>query len=67
MIFFIACSLKDSQDLFMYSIPFYTSFFVSISLNDDIIDFQNPDKINSLNFAINNFLGSFLHLSILTF
>ena len=38
LIIFIACSLKDSQNFFMQSLPLYTSCLFSRLLNNDIVD-----------------------------
>ena len=34
-------------------------------LNDDIVDIEKPDRICSLNFAVDEFSGLLLHPSIL--
>ena len=31
----------------------------SMSLNDDIVDFEKPDRIGLLTFVVDEFLGSF--------
>ena len=41
----IACSLKDSQNFFMQTLPLYTSCLFSILLNDDIVDIEKLDGI----------------------
>ena len=33
-------------------------------LNDDIVDIEKPDRICSLTFVVDEFLGLFLHPSI---
>ena len=43
LIYFIACSLKDSQNIFMQSLPLYTPCLFSMLLNEDIVDFEKPD------------------------
>ena len=55
----IACSLKDSQNLFMQSLPLYKSCLFSMILNDDIIDIEKPSKITSLTFVLNKISGLF--------
>ena len=63
LIIFIACSLKDSQNYFMQSLPVYTSCLFSMLLNDDIVDFEKPDGICSSTFVANEFWELFLHPS----
>ena len=55
----IACFLKDSQNLFMKTLPLYTSCLFSMLLNDDIVDIEKPDGICSLTFVVNEFLWIF--------
>ena len=63
LIIFIVCSLKDSQNFFIQSLPMHTCFF-SMLLNDDIVDIKKPDGICSLIFVVDEFLGFFLLPSI---
>ena len=63
-IVFIACSLKDSQNFFMQSIPLYTSCLFSMSLNDDIADIKKINGICSLTSVEDEFSRLFLHSSI---
>ena len=46
-IIFIVCSLKDSQNFIMQSLPLYTSCFFSLFLNVDIVDIEKSDGICS--------------------
>ena len=54
----MTCSLKDSQNFFMQSLPLYTS---SMLLNEDFVDIEKPDGIYSLTFALDGFSGLCLH------
>ena len=42
------CSLRNSQNVFMQSLPLYTSCLFSMLLNDDITGIEKPDGIYSL-------------------
>ena len=64
LLIFIACSLKKSQNFFLQSLPLYTSFLLSMLLNEDAVDIKKPDGICSLTFVVNEFSGIFLHPSI---
>ena len=55
LIIFIACSLKDSQNLFIKSLPLNTLSFFYMLLNDDIVETQEPDGICSPTFVVNEF------------
>ena len=55
------CSLKDLQNLFMQSLPQYTSCLFSVLLNDDIADIEKLDGIYSLTFVVDQFSVFFLH------
>ena len=57
-----ACSLKDSQNFLMQSLPLYTSWLSSMLLNDDIVDIKKSDGICSPYFVI----VKFQHPSILS-
>ena len=48
----------------MQSLPLYTSCLFSIVLNDDIVDMEKLDGMDSLTFAVDEFSGLFLHPSI---
>ena len=48
----------------MQSLPLHTSRLFSMLLNDDIVDIEKPDDICCPIFAVNDFLGLFLHPSI---
>ena len=63
LIIFNECSLKDSQNFSMQSLPLYTSCLFSMLLNVDIVDIENPDGIYWLTFAVDEFSGLFLHPS----
>ena len=64
LIIFIACSLKDSQNFFIQSLPLYASCLFSMLLNEDIIDLEKPDGICSLTFVVDEFSGLLFHPSI---
>ena len=64
LINFNACSLKDSQNFLMQSLPLYRSCFVSMLLNDDIVEIERPGTACSLAFVMNEFSGLFLHPSM---
>ena len=64
IIFSIACSLKNSQNFFMQSLPQYTSCLFSMFLNDDTVDTEKPDGICLPTFFINEFSG-LIHQSFL--
>ena len=66
MNYFLACSLKDSQNVLMQSLPLYTSSLFSMVLNEDIEDLEKPDEICSLAFAVDDFQDFFyIHQSFL--
>ena len=58
------CSLKDSQNFFLQSLPLYTSSLFSMLLNEDIVYIEKSDRICSLTFVGDEILGLFLHPSI---
>ena len=58
LIIFIACSLKNSQNFFMQSLPIYTSWLFSMLLNEDIIHIEKPDGVSWNNSEIANYLIS---------
>ena len=60
----MACSLKDSQNFFMQSLPLCTSCLFSTLLNDDIVDIEKPVGICSRTFVEDEFSGLFLHPSV---
>ena len=64
LIIFVACFLKNSQNLFIQSLPLYTPCLFSMLLNEDIVDIEKPDGICSLTFVVDEFSGLFLHPSI---
>ena len=41
------CSLKNSQNFFMQSLPLFTSCLFSMFLNEDIVEIEKPDGIYS--------------------
>ena len=49
-LFCITCSLKDSQNVSMQSLPLHTSCLFSMLLNDDIVDIERLDGIWSPTF-----------------
>ena len=61
---FIACSIKDSQNVFTLFLLLYTSWLFSMILNDDIVDIEKPDETHSPTFIVNEFSGLFLEPSI---
>ena len=62
----MACSLKDSQNVLMQSLPLYTSSLFSMVLNEDIEDLEKPDEICSLAFVVDDFQDFFyIHQSFL--
>ena len=64
LIIFIACSLKNSVDFFMQSLPLNTTCLFSMLLNEDIVDIKKPDGLCSLTFVVDEFSGLFLHPTI---
>ena len=52
---FIACSLNDSQNFFMQSLPLYALYLFSMLLNDSIVDIEKPHGICSPTFVVNEF------------
>ena len=66
LIIFIVCSFKDSQNLFMQSLPLYTSCFFSMLLNYDSVGIEELDGICSPAFVVDEVLGLFLHPSVFT-
>ena len=64
LITFIACSLKNSQNFLMQSLPLYKSCLFSMLLNEDIAAIRKPNGICSLIFVVDKFSGLFLHPSI---
>ena len=61
---FIECSLKNSRNFFVQSLPPYTSCLSSLLLNEDIVDIEKPDRICSLTFVVDGFSGLFLNPSV---
>ena len=64
LIIFIAHSLKDSQNLFMQSLPLYISCLYLVALNDDIVDTEKSGGACSLAFVVDEFSALFLYPSI---
>ena len=60
----MACSLKDSENFFIQSLPLYTSWLFSMLLKDDIVDIEKPDGIWFLTVVVDEFSGLFLHPSV---
>ena len=50
LIIFIVCSLKNSQNFFMQSLPLYTSCLFSMLLNENIADIEKADGMCSLTY-----------------
>ena len=61
------CSLTNSQNFFIQSLPLYTSCLFSMLLSEDIIGIEKPDGISLLTFVVNEFSGLFLHSSIIIY
>ena len=61
LIIFMTCSLKNSQNLSMQSLPLYTSSLFSMLWNDHIVDIEKTDGIYLLTFVVDKFSGLFLH------
>ena len=49
------CSLKNSQNVFMQSLPLGTSCLFSMLLNDGVVETEKPEGIFSLNFVVDKF------------
>ena len=49
------CSLKDSQNVLIQSLPLYTSCLLSMLLNEDIVDTDKPEGICLLTFVVDEF------------
>ena len=64
LVIFNVCSLKDSQNFFMKSLPLYLSSLFSTSSNNYIVGTEKPDRICSLTFVLDNISRLFLHPSI---
>ena len=62
--YFLVCSLKNSQNFFIQSLPLYASCLFSMLLNEDIVDLKKPHGICSLTFIVDEFSRLFLHPSI---
>ena len=52
------------QNLFIQSLPLYTSCLFCMLLNDDIVDIEKPDGICSSTFVADKFSGLLLDLSV---
>ena len=63
LIIFIACPLKNSQDLLREFLSLYTSCLFSMLLIKDIVDIGKSDGICSLSFVV-EVSGVFSHPSI---
>ena len=64
LVIFIVHPLKNSQNLFVQSLPIYTSCFFSMLLNDNTVEIEKSDGICSPTFVVSEFWGLFLHPSI---
>ena len=63
-IIFLACFLKDEQNLFIQHLLLYTSCLFSMIRNEDNVEIEKPDEICLLTFVVDEFSGLFLHPSI---
>ena len=63
LIIFIVCSLKNTQNFFIQSLPLYTSCLFAMVLNEDIVDTEKPDGTCLLTFVVDEISGLFLHPS----
>ena len=64
------CSLKDPQNVFIQSLPLYTSCLLSMLLNEDIVDIEKPDGMCLLAYIVDEFSGiifTFVNLFYYTF
>ena len=60
---FIACALKDLQNVFIQYSPLYTSGLFSMLLNNDTVGIEKPYGICSLTFAEDGFSELLLYPS----
>ena len=65
LIIFITYSAKDSQNVFVQSLPLYMLSLFSMLLNGDILDNEKPNGICLPTFVADEFSGLFWHPSIL--
>ena len=63
-IIFLACFLKDEQNLFIQPLLLYTSCLFSMIRNEDNVEIEKPDEICLLTLVVDEFSGLFLHPSI---
>ena len=42
---FIACSLNNTQDVFIQVLPLYVSCLFSMLVNEDIVDIEKPNRM----------------------
>ena len=56
-------SLKNSQNVFIQSLPLYILCLFSMLLNDDIVDIEKPDGGCLPTFVVTEFSRLFLYLS----
>ena len=59
------CSLKDSQNFFMKSLPLYTSCLLSIPSKVHIVEIEYSQGTCSPTFVVDDFSELFLNPSIL--
>ena len=64
LIIFLACFLKDEQNLFIQPLLLYILCIVSIIRNEDNVEIKKPDEICLLTFVVDEFSELFLHQSI---
>ena len=60
---FIACALKDLQNVFIQYSPLYTSGLFSMLLNNDAVGIEKPYGMCSLTFAVDEFSELLLYSS----
>ena len=61
LMIYISCSLKDSQNFFIQSLPLYTSCLFSMYLNNNTVGIKKPDGICSPTFVVDELSGLFIH------
>ena len=68
LIIFIACSLKNSLNIFIQAFCLYTSCLFSMVLNEDTVGIKKPEGICLLIFVVDElYSGLFSHPSIFSF
>ena len=64
LIVYIVCSVKESENFFMESLPLYILYLFSMLLNGNVVEIEKPDGICSVTFVEDEFEWLFLHPSI---